>query len=77
MHEMMASARLMVIVAHDLMTIRDLCTTVLWMEHGQVRMQGRPDEVIDAYVRSVEGPAAAGDGRLTRGAAWANRSSAF
>jgi ABC-type polysaccharide/polyol phosphate transport system ATPase subunit len=55
MREMMAAARLMVIVAHDLPTIRDLCTRVLWMEHGQVKMQGRPDEVIDAYVRSVQG----------------------
>jgi lipopolysaccharide transport system ATP-binding protein len=56
MKEMMASARVMVIVAHDLVTIRDMCTTVVWMEHGQVRMQGPPEEVIDAYVESVEGP---------------------
>jgi ABC-type polysaccharide/polyol phosphate transport system ATPase subunit len=57
MKEMMASAAVMVIVAHDLTTIRDLCTTVVWMEHGQVRMQGKPDEVIAAYVESVNGPA--------------------
>jgi len=57
MKEMMASARVMVIVAHDLTTIRDLCTTVVWMEHGQVRMQGDPEEVIEAYVESVNGPA--------------------
>jgi ABC-type polysaccharide/polyol phosphate transport system ATPase subunit len=29
---------------------------VVWMEHGQVRMHGPPEEVIDAYVESVEGP---------------------
>ena len=58
MKEMMSSARVMVIVAHDLTTIREMCTTVLWMEHGQVRMQGPPDEVIDAYVESVNGPPA-------------------
>ena len=56
MQEMMASARLMVIVAHDLTTIRDLCTKVLWMEHGQVRMEGPPDEVVAAYTESVQGP---------------------
>lgn len=53
MTEMMDSAPVMVIVAHDLTTIRRICTSVLWMEHGQVRMQGPPDEVIDAYVESV------------------------
>ncbi|HEX4612846.1 MAG TPA: ABC transporter ATP-binding protein, partial [Urbifossiella sp.] len=58
MKEMMASARVMVIVAHDLTTIRDLCTTVVWMEQGQVRMQGKPDEVIKAYVGSVNRPPA-------------------
>jgi len=56
MKEMMSSAAVMVIVAHDLTTIHDLCTTVVWMEHGQVRMQGEPDEVIAAYVESVNGP---------------------
>lgn len=56
MKEMMATARVMVIVAHDLGTIRDLCTSVVWMEHGQVKLQGRPGEVIAAYKKSVGGP---------------------
>ena len=59
MREMMAQARLMVLVAHDLTTIKSLCTRVLWMEHGAVVMDGPPAEVIEAYVRSVKGPAAA------------------
>ncbi len=58
MKEMMASARLMVLVAHDLTTIRNMCNRVLWMEHGAVVKDGPPAEVIDAYVRSVKGPSA-------------------
>lgn len=57
MKEMMAQARLMVLVAHDLPTIKALCTRVLWMEHGAVVMDGPPAQVIEAYVRSVKGPA--------------------
>lgn len=53
MREMMDSARLMVMVAHDLGTIQELCTSVVWMRHGQVVMQGPPGFVIDAYTESV------------------------
>lgn len=53
MKEMMKTARLMVLVAHDLGTIRDLCTRCLWMQHGAVVMDGRPSDVIAAYTASV------------------------
>jgi ABC-type polysaccharide/polyol phosphate transport system ATPase subunit len=59
MKELMSSARLMVLVAHDLETIREMCTRVLWMRHGQVVMHGPPDEVIGAYIESVSAPVAA------------------
>ncbi|SRR6266540_213609 len=60
MQELMSSARLMVMVAHDLDTIRDMCTRVIWMAHGQVVMEGKPDEVVDAYVAAMSAaPAAA------------------
>jgi ABC-type polysaccharide/polyol phosphate transport system ATPase subunit len=53
MREIMNTARLMVIVAHDLVTIREMCTRVIWMQHGQIAMQGPPDEVVDAYIAAV------------------------
>jgi ABC-type polysaccharide/polyol phosphate transport system ATPase subunit len=55
MRELMSSARIMVLVAHDLGTIRAMCNRVIWMEHGVARMEGSADEVIDAYVASVTG----------------------
>ena len=59
MKELMGTARLMVMVAHDLPTIREMCTRVIWMTHGQVVMEGDPDEVVDAYIAAVSGPAPA------------------
>jgi ABC-type polysaccharide/polyol phosphate transport system ATPase subunit len=54
MRDMMAKARLIVVVSHDLHSIAKLCHRVLWMDHGRVRMLGTPREVVDAYIKSVE-----------------------
>jgi ABC-type polysaccharide/polyol phosphate transport system ATPase subunit len=53
MRTLMKSARLMVIVAHDLDTIRTMCTRVIWMSHGQIHMSGEPNEVVDAYIAAM------------------------
>jgi lipopolysaccharide transport system ATP-binding protein len=42
----------MLMVSHDLATIRDLCSRAVWLEHGRVRMAGEIDEVLDAYQSS-------------------------
>jgi ABC-type polysaccharide/polyol phosphate transport system ATPase subunit len=56
MKEMMANARLMVMVSHDLESIKKMCTRALWMDHGAVRMDGDPTQVCNAYVKSVMAP---------------------
>jgi ABC-type polysaccharide/polyol phosphate transport system ATPase subunit len=63
MRELMKSARLMVMVAHDLEALREMCTRVVWMAHGRVVMDGDPNEVVNAYiaaaVAAAQQPAAA------------------
>jgi lipopolysaccharide transport system ATP-binding protein len=46
---MMAQARLMVIVSHDLERLKQLCSRIIWMDHGQVRMDGLPAATVAAY----------------------------
>ena len=41
--------RTVIIVSHNPDTIRNLCTSVLWLHEGEVRMMGNTDEVMDAY----------------------------
>ena len=41
--------RTVIIVSHNSDTIRNLCTSVLWLHAGEVRMMGNTDEVMDAY----------------------------
>ncbi len=38
-----------VIVSHNVQTLRDLCDTVLWMHDGVCVKMGNPDEVLDEY----------------------------
>jgi ABC-type polysaccharide/polyol phosphate transport system ATPase subunit len=47
--DMMAQARLMVIVSHDLDSLQKLCTRVAWLDHGRMRQIGDPAATIAAY----------------------------
>jgi energy-coupling factor transporter ATP-binding protein EcfA2 len=40
----------MVMVAHDLLAIAEVCNRVIWMEHGRVRAQGEPKEIVTQYI---------------------------
>lgn len=56
-----ASGGTMVVVSHDLVSIRDLCSRALWIDRGEVRMTGSAAEVTLAYAREA-GAELSGDG---------------
>lgn len=39
----------LLIVSHDLDSVRDLCSRAVWLDHGRVRMSGEAREIIEAY----------------------------
>ena len=39
----------LVTASHDFDTIRELCSRAVWLDQGQIRMQGKVNEVLDAY----------------------------
>lgn len=53
MRELMSSARLMVLVSHDLGTIGEVCNRALWLKRGKVMMEGPTAEVVQAYTDDV------------------------
>lgn len=53
MSRMMDEAKIIVMVGHDLTSIAEFCETVVWLEHGAVRMVGPQEEVIAAYQKVV------------------------
>jgi len=48
-HELCDRAELVVLVSHDLTAIQNLCNRAIWLHRGQLRMQGEPYEVVEAY----------------------------
>ena len=51
--ELQASSTI-IFVSHDLHAIRKMCTRVLWIRGGLIQLDSSPDEVVDAYLESVQ-----------------------
>ncbi len=49
MTELMGGGTTVLFVSHNLEQIREMCSHVVWLEQGKVKMFGRTDEVCDAY----------------------------
>ena len=43
------------LVSHSNAAIRDTCDRVLWLERGELRMDGPTEEVLDAYEEFTSG----------------------
>ncbi len=46
--------RTVIIVSHSSDAIRRLCTSVLWLHDGEIRMMGKTEEVMDEYDKFME-----------------------
>ncbi|MGH8958968.1 MAG: ABC transporter ATP-binding protein [Acidimicrobiia bacterium] len=53
MKELMGGGTAVLLVSHDLGVVESLSHRVLWLDHGRVRMVGKPKEVVGAYRDSV------------------------
>lgn len=43
--------RTVIIVSHDMKTLRKLCDSILWIHNGEVKERGKPAEVISHYMK--------------------------
>lgn len=53
MREIQREAGTVFFVSHNLAEVRETCSRVLWMDHGELVADGPPDEIVDAYEASV------------------------
>jgi lipopolysaccharide transport system ATP-binding protein len=44
------SGKAMVFVSHNLIAVQNICTRVIWLDHGHIRADGNPEEVISQYL---------------------------
>ncbi len=58
LRDMMDRAQIVVMVGHDLMALMTFCERAIWMDHGQIRDDGRAKPVIGAYCNFVRAAAA-------------------
>jgi len=51
MMEMIKGGTTVLYVSHSLESIKDLCTKVIWLKHGEIVKIGKPKEVCDEYYK--------------------------
>ena len=54
-NELMSEGVTVLLVSHSINQIRKICNKCIWIENGQIVMEGPSDEVCDAYVTNAEG----------------------
>jgi hypothetical protein len=54
-YDMKRNGTTIILVSHNLNTVRALCSHLIWLEHGVVKMSGRTEDIIDAYLESQTG----------------------
>ena len=50
MKDSASSGRTVLFVSHNMTAMRSLCSRVIWLENGRVRMMGATQEVVNAYM---------------------------
>jgi ABC-type polysaccharide/polyol phosphate transport system ATPase subunit len=50
---LMDRSQVVVIVSHDMNSLRELCTRGLWLDHGRLIGDGPMDEIADRYLAAV------------------------
>jgi ABC-type polysaccharide/polyol phosphate transport system ATPase subunit len=59
MKDLIHRANVVIMVSHNLSFLEEFANRVLWLEHGKVRADGPPRQVIPDYIREVSQPAQA------------------
>lgn len=56
MTEYRQEGKTIIIVSHDLETLENLCSKILWIEHGQMRADGEVSDLITKYKKEAVKP---------------------
>ncbi len=56
MEEMRDKTKIVFIVSHSSAQVKQLCSRAIWLEKGQVLMDGKPEEVLKYYDDFCKGP---------------------
>ena len=51
---MMDSAKILVLVTHSMESAKSFCNRCIWLEKGEIKMDGEPSEVVNSYINSLQ-----------------------
>lgn len=54
MRQLCKEARTIVIVSHALATVNELCDSAIWMHKGNLLAQGKPEDIVDQYLKFLD-----------------------
>lgn len=54
MRRLVSEGRAVVFVSHNLDAVQHICDRVLWLDQGQVALLGQPEDVLRAYLDSID-----------------------
>jgi len=54
MHSMVDTANILVYVTHSMVQAVNMCNRCIWLERGVVMMDGKPEKVTEAYMKSIK-----------------------
>lgn len=54
MKELKEQGTTMVFVTHSLATVNEFCNRAVWLNQGSIKMDGKPPEVIEAYLKEIK-----------------------
>lgn len=52
MKELVDNVKILVFVTHSIQSMKDVCNKCIWLENGQIKMYGDPEEVSNSYLNS-------------------------
>ena len=52
MHDLVNSTKILVLASHSKELMRKNCNRVIWLEHGKVKLDGHPEEILPIYFGS-------------------------
>ncbi|MDF2855487.1 MAG: ABC-type polysaccharide/polyol phosphate transport system, ATPase component [Neobacillus sp.] len=55
MRELINGGATVILVSHSIEQIREICTRVIWLDHGEIKMIGNMEEVCNAYISHAKG----------------------
>lgn len=56
MKELIAASQALIVVSHQMETIRSLCDRVVWLEKGELQANGEVDDVVERYLAAANEP---------------------